>query len=77
MFYDAIDLAGQIHNYVERRKGKSFTAKSTIVSVNAVSVIGELVRCVYQNIINGVVYFQRQSFISTFHTGLFTENKLH
>jgi hypothetical protein len=44
MFYDAIDLAGQIHNYVKRVKGKSFTGKSTIVSVNAVSVIGELVR---------------------------------
>jgi hypothetical protein len=44
MFYGAIDLAGQIHNYVERVKGKSITGKSTIVSVNAVSVIGELVR---------------------------------
>jgi hypothetical protein len=44
MFYDVIDFPGQTHNYVERVKGKSFTRKSTIVSVNAVSVIGELVR---------------------------------
>jgi hypothetical protein len=58
MFCDASESSGQIHNYVERDKRKSFLSKSTIVSVNAGKVIGGLVTWFHQNTSDDVVYFQ-------------------